>query len=59
LIKYGLPAGICPEGYHAILERTIEDIEHKDDFAFQQNSRMFIKLSTELTPEKLERKMTI
>jgi hypothetical protein len=58
-MRYGLPAGICPEGYHTILDREIATIGTKEDLVFQKESRIFIKSSTDLSPEQLERKMTI
>ena len=59
MIRYGLPAGICPEGYHMILDRKMAEIGSIADLEFQKESRVFIKSSTSLSPEQLERKMTI
>jgi len=59
LIRYGLPAGKCPEGYHIILDREIAAIGSIEDLEFQKDSRLFIKSSTDLSTEQLERKMTI
>jgi len=56
MLRYGLPNGSDPVEYHNNLDKILTKIINKE---LDQESKYFIKLSTTLSKEQLDRQMTI